>query len=571
MVSDTELRTRLLSDLGIEGDGSRWETPELLQWHQRRVLNKEGLDLAALVTSVEELVTNYGTLTSGVPALQEDVDALNISVAAFADDIDGTGRLAAANAIVVSVREYGAVGDGVTDDTLAIQLCFDECVAAGKTAYVPVSANNYICTDQLYMATNGRYRVDGILEKNFISGTGETGAFISSVDVSIPIEDVFLYGTGGFTITDSTMEGNIVFIAGDRVRIQDLRVYGFSGSRAWNFAGDDILCVNLSCYGGGASGSNGGFRFYAGTGFRAYGCYGESGDDLFQFVAAGNATSVFWNEDTVDCWFIGCHGQSFNGRICIIGLGTTDLAGDMSDGMSSSIIHSGFIACTGKAGLLGGMNCNNQNSTGVVRDCSFVDCSVDMIDNVAPQFGPGDIYVNGDNATGGIFNTRFIRCSVRNSLGCSAALLGMNSYDTLYEDCTFERSDIDDTEDITSFKGVRTRVKGGTFDCKGVGTSGVRFRNNGGVVAGPTEPICEDVVVKNIPDAGFGVEFNTATYPVLRRSRFLEATGATTAQAFRATANCSDLTIVENRWFDLTSATKYTDGSTGTLIDSNNR
>lgn len=42
-----------------------------------------------------------------------------------------------ANAIKISVKNYGAVGDGKHDDTVAIQNCIDDCIRLGKTVYFP--------------------------------------------------------------------------------------------------------------------------------------------------------------------------------------------------------------------------------------------------------------------------------------------------------------------------------------------------------------------------------------------------------------------------------------------------
>lgn len=54
----------------------------------------------------------------------------------------GTGAVAttvqdALREMAVSVKRFGAKGDGVTDDTAAVQACWDYCRANNRTAFVP--------------------------------------------------------------------------------------------------------------------------------------------------------------------------------------------------------------------------------------------------------------------------------------------------------------------------------------------------------------------------------------------------------------------------------------------------
>lgn len=55
------------------------------------------------------------------------------------------------NTDFVSVKDFGAKGDGVTDDTAAIQAALD----SGKTVYIPEGI--YICTQELEVTTQGQY------------------------------------------------------------------------------------------------------------------------------------------------------------------------------------------------------------------------------------------------------------------------------------------------------------------------------------------------------------------------------------------------------------------------------
>jgi hypothetical protein len=121
VVNDTDLRARLVSDLGLTGDTSRWETPELLQWHQRRVLNKEGLDLAE-------------SDTDGIPARLAAVEAL-------VDAIVSPETAASLGYAIVTDTQYegGADPTGLSDDTLA----FEAAWATGKPVWAPPGNYNY--------------------------------------------------------------------------------------------------------------------------------------------------------------------------------------------------------------------------------------------------------------------------------------------------------------------------------------------------------------------------------------------------------------------------------------------
>lgn len=485
--------------------------------------------------------------------------------------------------VLDAVVDYNAVGDGVVDDAPAINAMNAAAAAFGFTAYLPPSpsGDTYACNSKVLVVSGLRSQIDGWLKKNYGSGTGELSSFLTSALTPegklSKVTDVRLWGQGGI-VNPQMFQGNLCFLYGDHIFIRDLQADGFSNSRAWNFAGDDIHIDNLGCTNPVPEAGNGGFRYYAGNGFRATNCWGESGDDLFQLVPPGNSASAFFNQDITNAWYIGCHGRSYIGRVCVTALATTSLAGIIT--MASSILDSGFLACTGFGGRAAGIMVSNQNSSGVIKNVDHINCTIDqkfadnrLIDGPdAPiQFGPGDIYINAVAGTGGIKHCTLRKVVVRNSPGCSAAVLGVLAEDTLFEDCEMERSTLQPDKDVTSFKGTRTKVKGGYYDGKGTGTYVLRFRNNGGSDVGPVSPCVEGPTIVGIGNGCSGVGITNAVHPAIKRATFVEVPGSVSAEAYFIGSNCSDATTIENDLTGITNTTKFVNLATGTLITDNNR
>lgn len=120
---------------------------------------------------------------------------------------------------VVSAHDFGAVGDGVTDDTLAIQTAITYCIQNGKSLYVPGGVyivrphtHGYIYLNNLTAHGQGLTMYgDGRGKTIFREGSGETAAggrfttmFYCWLDD--PASRMFRYGS--FTFRDMTFDKN---------------------------------------------------------------------------------------------------------------------------------------------------------------------------------------------------------------------------------------------------------------------------------------------------------------------------------------------------------------------------
>ena len=127
---------------------------------------------------------------------------------------------------VINVRDYGAKGDGVTDDTAAIQAAITAAgTGNGNTVYIP--AGTYICSAPINMAkyvtlqgagqiaTNLKWNTTGIGLRMISPINASTGVFIS-------IRDLGLENTNA-----SNVNGGFVDVGGTYINITNVLVVGF--------------------------------------------------------------------------------------------------------------------------------------------------------------------------------------------------------------------------------------------------------------------------------------------------------------------------------------------------------
>ncbi len=140
----------------------------------------------------------------------------------FGDLIDTT-----VHGIIDVVRDHGAVGDGATDDTAAIQAALDAAVATSGRQIVRLSAGDYLVTRQFTAHTANNF--DGCL---LVNG-----------------DDVEIQGPGRlvFNLGEPTKNTVVLLLRGDNITIDGLQFNNNftpgvgSESRNWNIGfGEDL-------------------------------------------------------------------------------------------------------------------------------------------------------------------------------------------------------------------------------------------------------------------------------------------------------------------------------------------
>ncbi|ROO82574.1 pectate lyase-like protein [Actinocorallia herbida] len=163
---------------------------------------------------------------SGAFALFSDSGAPTLMDSAGNTVVIGAGAAAALG--YISVKDHGAVGDGVADDTLAIQAAIDALPSAGGVVWVPPGTYKITAALELrpYLALIGT----GVNSSIIKQATGSADC-LAGVDVHhLTIKDLQLQGPGsgsgdGLVLTRS-VEGNVRYVRLDSVYV---RLFGGDG------------------------------------------------------------------------------------------------------------------------------------------------------------------------------------------------------------------------------------------------------------------------------------------------------------------------------------------------------
>jgi hypothetical protein len=180
------------------------------------------------------LVQNkLGSLVYSAPAATErlsDVVLTGLNAADVQYDPAGTGAVTttvqAKLRETVSVRDFGAVGDGVTDDTAAIQAAIDYCAVAGGCVYIP--AATYYCSSGLDLKALVSIKGDGY--EASILQFDHTGYGIKFESAAVNTNELWGGVLYGFSVRNSNVsntDGGIVLAGSSQGTIDNVRIGRF--------------------------------------------------------------------------------------------------------------------------------------------------------------------------------------------------------------------------------------------------------------------------------------------------------------------------------------------------------
>lgn len=125
-----------------------WKYPELTDQTIRTTEQNTALELAAVTAyKMNEVIGAINDMSSDlIPSVLTDIDGTDYSVTGNALYLNGRldkWEKRIANYSVVNVKEFGATGDGVTDETVAIKAAIDAAMLTGQAVYFPSGV--YMC------------------------------------------------------------------------------------------------------------------------------------------------------------------------------------------------------------------------------------------------------------------------------------------------------------------------------------------------------------------------------------------------------------------------------------------
>ena len=186
-----------------------------------------------------------GSTADAVTFIQEGTGAVSRSIQSKARDS-------------VSVADFGAVGDGVTDDTAAIQAAIDYCTGDGKQAlYFPanVVGKYYKITSTLII--NGRLNIfgDGPFSTTIIAVGFTSGQYILDFD-NLAASVVYFGG-----VSDITLRSDNSLAVGMRIKNlsymlnKNVQLYGLlsgifiTGTNCFSNFFEEVTCYSITTYG----------------------------------------------------------------------------------------------------------------------------------------------------------------------------------------------------------------------------------------------------------------------------------------------------------------------------------
>ncbi len=152
------------------------------------------------------------------------------------------------NSNAISVRDYGAVGDGVTDDTASFLAAKE--ASAGNAVYIPIGS--YVISSRLTFTSRQEVYGDGIGRTIIIHAPTLDGVLISAGARETSFHD--------FTVDGQYLEGAIhsgaeLVIEGEGHTVDRVEIKNYRGNMGIDAAGIDNRILNCIVTGNNADGS----------------------------------------------------------------------------------------------------------------------------------------------------------------------------------------------------------------------------------------------------------------------------------------------------------------------------
>ena len=456
------------------------------------------------------------------------------------------------------LADFDAVGDGVADDTAALQALIDATAADGRVGVVP--AGTYRCTSSLMLPARAGLRLEqgSLLLKDWAAAPGLANAFMRNEDFAVRSDAVRITGPGKIGARDHSQTGVIIAIYGNGVRLRDFTVDTYAGGQAIMFAGNRGRIDQVTVTNSAQTFGTGGIRMIGGSDFVATGCHVESGDDCFQFVPIGEPTALLYDMSIRRSAYRSCTGSSSASRFLVALLEWTGGEG----GMQGSVSDCSFVDCHGTAANRG-IVVKNTHSSGAVERVRFTDCSVDMARSEDRE--AQEIRIQTDpTSTGAVRDIRFTRTHITNPVNATLRTGGPNISGITFDSCAFTPP---------SGAAATVAVVDATATMAFVGCTFDGAPDKRPLTVGPTAPVTglrvQDCQFTGIGDGVTAVNLIRATDAVVERSGFVATPGATTARAVRVSAESSQVVLRDNDLTSLAVPMKIVDQASDTLVTDN--